>query len=205
MASDRQLRANRANAQKSTGPRSVEGKLASSRNAISHGMTSLRVVLDGEDATLYQAMITELVEEFRPTTAFESTLIQQLANVIWRLRRSIVYEAALFAWIAHLQSQAHDATGVVLGQVFLPLNAAGLSSEDRDKQHTPDFANSANSLLRTGRTLEAMLNKNELLSRLSRYETHLVRQLDRLLCQLAANRKHADRRDGCQVSGASTG
>lgn len=204
MASERQLRANRANAQKSTGPRTVEGKHASSRNAISHGMTSLRVVLDGEDAALYQTMMRELLEQFRPTTILETTLIQQLANVLWRLRRSTVYEAALFTWIAHLQSQAHDDNGVVLGPVFLPLNAAGLSSEDRDKKHTSDGAHSANSLLRTGRTLEVMLNKNELLSRLSRYETHLVRQLDRLLCQVVANSRHAERRNGCDGSGAST-
>lgn len=167
-------------------------------------MTSLRVVLDGEDAALYQTMMRELLEQFRPTTILETTLIQQLANVLWRLRRSTVYEAALFTWMAHLQSQAHDDNGVVLGPIFLPLKATGLSSEDRHKKHTSDGAHSANSLLRTGRTLEVMLNKNELLSRLSRYETHLVRQLDRLLCQVVANSRHAEQRNGCDGSGAST-
>ena len=43
-ASDRKCQANRANAQKSTGPRSPEGKRRSSRNALKHGLLSSQVV-----------------------------------------------------------------------------------------------------------------------------------------------------------------
>lgn len=39
MASDRQIAANRVNAKRSTGPRSVGGRLASSRNAVKHGLS----------------------------------------------------------------------------------------------------------------------------------------------------------------------
>ena len=39
MATERQIRANRANAQRSTGPRTAAGKLKSSRNAYRHGLS----------------------------------------------------------------------------------------------------------------------------------------------------------------------
>src|SRR4051794_20074973 len=45
------LNANRANARKSTGPRTPEGKMASRLNGVTHGMCcTLPVVLPGEDA-----------------------------------------------------------------------------------------------------------------------------------------------------------
>jgi hypothetical protein len=57
MSSSEQRRSvNRANALKSTGPVTLEGKNASSRNAIRHGLFSTRVVLIGEDAKAYDAM-----------------------------------------------------------------------------------------------------------------------------------------------------
>src|SRR3984893_13113796 len=39
MASEKQIAANRANAQKSTGPRTAAGRLKSSRNALRHGLS----------------------------------------------------------------------------------------------------------------------------------------------------------------------
>jgi hypothetical protein len=41
MASEKQIAANRANAEKSTGPRTAAGKLKSSRNAFRHGLSRL--------------------------------------------------------------------------------------------------------------------------------------------------------------------
>ena len=48
MATEKMLAANRANALKSTGPRSLAGKMRSSRNALSHGLTAKQPVLPGE-------------------------------------------------------------------------------------------------------------------------------------------------------------
>lgn len=47
MASEAQIRANRENAKRSTGPRSAAGRLRSSRNAMKHGL-SLPLAADSE-------------------------------------------------------------------------------------------------------------------------------------------------------------
>lgn len=181
MATDRQLRANRLNALKSTGPRTDEGKAASSRNALRHGLTAIHVVVQGEDAAKYETLRRGLLDEFAPETAMQTILVDQLAAVVWRLRRAAAYETALLSWIGHQQAKANDAYGVVLGDVFLPIETNGLTSRTR----TPTAAAvSSQDLMRTGRTLEAAMAKSDLLSKLSRYETHLIRQMEKILAQI---------------------
>ena len=61
MASERQLAANRMNAQKSRGPRSVAGKARASRNAIRHGL-AVNFWKDPSAAYAIEAM-TKLIRE----------------------------------------------------------------------------------------------------------------------------------------------
>ncbi len=49
MSSQAQVSANRKNAQKSTGPRTPEGKAVVSENAVKHGLSARKVVIHGED------------------------------------------------------------------------------------------------------------------------------------------------------------
>ena len=49
MATRRQLEANRANAKRSTGPRSADGKAKSSKNSLAHGLTAQDIVIADED------------------------------------------------------------------------------------------------------------------------------------------------------------
>ena len=56
MASQRQIAANRLNAQAYTGPRTAEGKAASSGNALTHGLTARTVLLAGEDPEEYRRL-----------------------------------------------------------------------------------------------------------------------------------------------------
>jgi hypothetical protein len=49
MTTEAQIKANQENAQKSTGPTSVEGKKKSSMNAITHGIFSNIAILPGFD------------------------------------------------------------------------------------------------------------------------------------------------------------
>jgi hypothetical protein len=50
MATEAQIKANQQNAQKSTGPRTAEGKAAVSRNAVKHGLFASDPVILGEQA-----------------------------------------------------------------------------------------------------------------------------------------------------------
>ena len=52
IVSERKLRANRANARKSTGPRTARGKAYSRRNALLHGLTSRTVLFDPQGTQL---------------------------------------------------------------------------------------------------------------------------------------------------------
>ena len=55
MSSPSQSLANHENAQLSTGPRTPDGKRASSLNAIRHGLTSQLLALPGEDQAPHEA------------------------------------------------------------------------------------------------------------------------------------------------------
>jgi hypothetical protein len=62
MASEKQIAANRANAKHSTGPKTAAGKLASSRNAFRHGLsTPLQrdPILSGKVEAIAQALVRE--------------------------------------------------------------------------------------------------------------------------------------------------
>lgn len=72
----------------------------------------------------------------------------------------------------------------------------GLGEPDRCEGNGNAVALSAQELRRTGRTLEAAMGKNDLLSKLSRYETHLVRQFERILDQISRNQTDGLRRQG---------
>lgn len=172
MATHRQLRANRANALKSTGPRTLEGKAASRRNAMRHGLTARLLVLDGEDPTLLEALRRELVLEFSPASATKQAMVELLAGLLWRLRRAQTYETALMSWIGHQQGQMYDGNGVALGDAVLVPHARGVGGENSGAA----LSRPAEALLKRGRLLEAVLDRRDMLSKLGRYEAHLARQ-----------------------------
>jgi hypothetical protein len=93
--SDRKRRANRANAKKSTGPRTSEGKRRSSRNAVKHGLLSDHLVITAgpERPEDFRALLADLQGELRPKTAIERALVERIASCLWRLRRAQRFEA----------------------------------------------------------------------------------------------------------------
>jgi hypothetical protein len=95
--SDAQLAANRANAQKSTGPVTDEGKAKSSLNAVKTGLTGRTVLLPGDDAVIYQQHLDRNFLEFAPGSDREHALVQTIADAEWRLLRIHPLEASLWA------------------------------------------------------------------------------------------------------------
>ena len=83
---------NRANAAKSTGPKTAEGKQRASLNAFKHGLTGQTVVMPGEDMQAYEALVKSFHDDFRPKGAVELHLCTSLADICWRLNRSRAME-----------------------------------------------------------------------------------------------------------------
>jgi len=87
MASAAQITANQANARRSTGPRTAEGKAASARNATSHGLSSADFVILAGQEEEFSNFIDALRNEIQPAGAIEHELFAQHAHAAWTLRR----------------------------------------------------------------------------------------------------------------------
>ena len=89
MATDAQIRANQANAQHSTGPKTAEGKAVSSRNNIRVGLTgSFFYVLDWERQEEFDELLEDLRVEHKPATRTESILVEKMAQSYWLSQRA---------------------------------------------------------------------------------------------------------------------
>ena len=75
------LEANRANAKRSTGPRTEVGKSRSKLNAVKHGLSAKTVVIGDEDPRDFEALRAALERDFQPETALESELVDQLTGL----------------------------------------------------------------------------------------------------------------------------
>jgi hypothetical protein len=96
MATALQIAANRRNAQRSTGPRTAEGKKAVRLNAAKHGMTAKVIVMPHESEPDYHEIRAALIEDYAPATSQELMLVDQIAAGYWRTVRARRVETALF-------------------------------------------------------------------------------------------------------------
>jgi hypothetical protein len=96
MVSSRQIAANRANALRSTGPRSPAGKDRSKLNALRHGaFAELAVVPQlGETAGAWAAFRDAVVADLGPAGPVEAALAGRAAHLLWRLQRVAAIDAA---------------------------------------------------------------------------------------------------------------
>ena len=95
MATSAQINANRANAQKSTGPRSAEGKSASRFNALKHGIDAASIVIPGEDPADYDALAADYHRDLNPQSHAETFHVDTMLRADWQKRRLQRVEADL--------------------------------------------------------------------------------------------------------------
>ena len=88
MSTTKQTKANRQNAQKSTGPKTAEGKAAVSKNAVKHWLFAAEAVITGEDPAEYEAYHDQFLAELVPVGAVETMLAERFVSLAWRLRRA---------------------------------------------------------------------------------------------------------------------
>jgi hypothetical protein len=88
MASEAQVLANRRNAQRSTGPRTTEGKAVVSQNAVKHGLTGREAVVRGENPGEFEFYRDRMLGELGPVGPMESVLAERVVSLSWRLQRA---------------------------------------------------------------------------------------------------------------------
>ena len=74
MATQAQIKANRLNARKSTGPKTAEGKAAVAQNAIKHGLFAQENVMECEKQSDFDEFCAELLAGLAPVGGVEAML-----------------------------------------------------------------------------------------------------------------------------------
>src|SRR6185369_9609063 len=88
MATQAQINANRLNAQKSTGPRTPDGKAAIRQNALRHGLCVHIPVLQHEAPRLMMELLQLMREENQPVGVNEEILVYKMAEHFFFQRRA---------------------------------------------------------------------------------------------------------------------
>jgi len=177
-ATEAQINANRENAQKSTGPRSTQGKAASNRNGLTHGLCAGKHILPGEDPGDFLFLVQDLFNTFRPVGEAEEKPVLRIAAGQWRLDRAFPMEAGLYrdrlADVAK-KDKAHEE------QYARDKESAGKYGDPVPPPPTPP---DEGDLL--ARAFIADCAGPNSLTKLARYEGAIERSIDRSLRQLKA-------------------
>lgn len=107
MATKAQINANRVNSQKSTGPRTDEGKRSVSQNAVKHGLFAYESVIKCEDPADFELHRAAILSELWPVGVMESMMAERIVSLSWRMLRA-----------ERMQNQATDC---LIEEDYLPL------------------------------------------------------------------------------------
>ncbi len=168
MSTKAQILANRRNAQKSTGPRTPQGKDAVSQNAIKHGLTAAHVVITSESQAEFRLHRDQILDELAPVSPMESMLAERIVTLSWRLKR-----------VCRIQNQTIDVMNAP--KTFDPL--AKLTQSLLPKGSQPDPSESAPELA-LGRLAIEDFADARVLDRLLMYERRIEHSLYKTILEL---------------------
>jgi hypothetical protein len=131
MSTEKQIAANRLNAQKSTGPRTPEGRAAVRLNGVKHGLTAQTLVLKGESEADFTALLESYEAEHEPATPTEEALVVQLAMATWRLRR--LYHAEGGFYTDNMQGLSDKLDDAVRLAIVTERNATTMATFNRQE------------------------------------------------------------------------
>ena len=175
MATPAQVIANRENSKLSTGPRTPEGKAASSHNAATHGFSAADPVLPSEDRSQFNALLQRYQSEHAPTTAHEEFLVSQMAGARWKLDRLERIENSMFA---ALESPGDPVTtDALMAQAFIEKDTGnGFARLERYRASLERTYHRCARELRATRKEQKEANSTELAEK--KFEELLKRMLD---------------------------
>src|SRR5437868_10180152 len=97
MSSPARQIANSANSQRSTGPRTEQGKARSSQNARTHGLSATQRVISVAERQEFEDLRTQLQAEIKPQGTLQRVIFDELAVSAWNLHRIRRMETELTA------------------------------------------------------------------------------------------------------------
>jgi hypothetical protein len=190
MASEKQIEANRANAKKSTGPRTGAGRARSRLNSRKHGLTAKTLIIVGEYTEDFDQLRAELMNEHDPQSALECELVERLAGILWRLRRVPLFEAAILdarqAQLAE-EDMREDERRTQRWHGYEEEEKEGEDGEDREVEEDEETADWEASV-RLGRALIHDGAWGDALGKLARHEATLMNALTKTLLLLEEHR-----------------
>ena len=198
MTSERQRAANQANARRSTGPQTAEGKTVVRLNALRHGLLARDAVLPGEDADAFEELWETVQTDLSPAGPIEEQLVDRAVNALWRLRRAVRAETAFFHWRMHvlkaerLSKEADSYRRDILPALsFTMITDEASHTEAMEALARAEYERDRDEVL-TGCAVGADAKDGDAFGKLARYETSLERSLFRTLHEL---RQMQDRRN----------
>jgi hypothetical protein len=171
MVTEAQILANRLNAQKSTGPRTNEGKAAVSQNAVKHGFSARLDVISSESQADFDQYSDRILAELDPASPMESMLAERILVLSWRLKR-----------VGCIQNQAIDALNADNTPSPLAKLTKSLFFKGRNTPHE-DTSESATALA-LGRLAVRDFSNARVLDRLLMYERRIEHSLYKTLLEL---------------------
>lgn len=97
MATQKQIEANRGNAQLSTGPLTPETKAKTRLNAMRDGFTGQVTTLSDEDRPVFEKFKSDFIDSLAPKTVTELSLASSIAWDNWRLNHLRAVEMNMYA------------------------------------------------------------------------------------------------------------
>jgi hypothetical protein len=168
MATEAQVQANRANAQKSTGPRTAEGKVVVAQNAVKHGLSGRLDVIKGEDQAEFGRQREALLGELAPVGLRETMLAERVVSLSWRLQR-----------VERMQNEVFDA---LLAKGSSPLAKLARSLLPKGSDDAEDGQEEGD--LTLGRVVLKDFSNGRVLDRLLMYERRIERSLYKTMAEL---------------------
>ncbi len=177
MSTEAQIIANRRNAQKSTGPRTSEGKAIVSQNAIKHGLLARQAVISSESQADFDLYRDQILAELAPASPMESMLAERIVSLSWRLKR-----------VCRIQNQTIDA-----------LNARNTSSPLAKLTQSLSNPSTSAPELALGRLAIKDFSNTRVLERLLMYERRIEHSLYRTILELQRLNLIKKLNTGCEM------
>jgi hypothetical protein len=190
----RRIEANRRNAQRSTGPKTPEGKARTAQNAVVTGLLARGTLLPDEDPQALETLAEAMETAWKPEGTQEQLLVEMMVRALWRLGRLGRVEAGIFAWKHYsilVERASHEA------QTYERSAVRGLMDHDDQTaitdpqkhhqaraaaQHLRDLRHGATATI--GLTFIRGSSGADAFSKLSRYEAAIERSYYRALHEL---------------------